>query len=237
MQMLKIHNSYSQNDLEHIDKLLRDYVEAEVEVGLYGPSLSNVGQVYKQREDKGRYIAAFLDLQLGSALLACDFFCADGVHCSICGRSSRQKRSPFESMSVSEFGDTFRWYNRLNSFTLRYRSQWDKIMGCLVLMYHSQSYASFIKAKSRKKKYRKIAENDFPSDAIDIVNIIEHQISRFDEAFRTPEAHGSGSIRKWVFSSQPAFDCKQIDLIVYWDLLQHTLDKIAAYMKIHSNKR
>jgi hypothetical protein len=63
------------------------------------------------------------------------------------------------------------------------------------------------------------------------------QITRFDDVFRTPEAHGAGSVRKWVLSGQSAFDTPQVDLVAYWNLLGLTMDQIAAGIRNDVKRR
>ena len=47
----------------------------------------------------------------------------------------------------------------LTSFSYRCRAFWDKYMGILVLMYATEHYDRFFKARSRKKTFMKIAGN------------------------------------------------------------------------------
>lgn len=221
-------------ELQQLDGLLQDYVESSVGVRLLGPTLKDTYTYSEGRPDQGRFVAAFLDLQLGSALLTCDFFGPHGIHQSLAGMRRGHCRSPLSS--AAEFTTTLHWHHALSGFILRYRSLWDKIMGCLVLMYQPRSYEKFLKADSRKKKFRRLA-SEFQAGAIDIVSIIDGQISRFDDIFRTPEAHGAGSIRKWTLSSEPAFETPQVDLVAYWNLFGETMERMAASIRSGAQMR
>ena len=95
-------------------------------------------------------------------------------------------------------------------------------MGFLILYFAPEEYESFANSKSKKKSFRRIAAE---IDALpqDYVNKILDFIEKFDNTFRTPEAHGTGSVRKWSLTMESFKDNPLIDLIGYWNIVNHTM--------------
>lgn len=85
-------------------------------------------------------------------------------------------------------------------FILRYRALWDKLMGFLVLLFKPNEYERFTKAKSRKNCFIKIAKEINCISEIFLLQI-ENILKDVDEKFRTQEAHGTGSLRNYTFST------------------------------------
>lgn len=50
-------------------------------------------------------------------------------------------------------------------------------------------------------------------------DLVEKHIAEFDELFRTPEAHGTGNLRNWVFSMAQMHENPQIELIHAWNVM------------------
>lgn len=132
------------------------------------------------------------------------------------------------------------------SFTYRCRAFWDKYMGLLVLMYAPDDYEKYCSAKSRKNKFRTICskwenfspeiqeslitalqmhsdplynefkdKDIFPDPFIDIFYTFVEQL---DNHYRTAEAHGTGSIRKWSLSMLPMEQSKDFGLVGHCNL-------------------
>lgn len=107
-----------------------------------------------------------------------------------------------------------------SSYVLRYRAIWDKIMGLVVLLLLPAQYDRFAGAKSRKRMFRQLAAS-MPLIPPTLVDQIETTISRFDGQFRTPEAHGTGVIRKWNYLLEASEDNPQLQLFQFWNVLNH----------------
>jgi hypothetical protein len=105
----------------------------------------------------------------------------------------------------------------MSSFVLRYRALWDKVLGLLVLLTAPRDYDRFASAKSRKKSFKRIVETSVPALQPIVGLLVELQ--RFDDHFRTAEAHGSGTLRKWTFSMHPLHQTPLVDLVGFWNLL------------------
>ena len=136
-----------------------------------------------------------------------------------------------------------------SAFSLRCRSFWDKYMGALVLFLSPDEYEKFCRAKSRKKKFKSIA-NSWQDLPIPIQDALIHCLQRapsykavflpfknkggifpdpfleifftwielLDNQYRTPEAHGTGTIRKWSLSMLPILESKDFNLFSHWNI-------------------
>ena len=82
-------------------------------------------------------------------------------------------------------------------FVLRYRALWDKIMGLLVVLLVPDRYEAFVKADSLKREFLKVVG---PTLALDVVENSIAMVQEFDDDFRTAEAHGSGRLRKLIYT-------------------------------------
>jgi hypothetical protein len=125
-----------------------------------------------------------------------------------------------------EFFARIDFHRVCSSFILRYRALWDKIMGFLVLTFIPQKYKDYENAKSRKRTFKKIVNTLIESDTEKhrVFNIFAEEIipilEGFDNVYRTPEAHGTGVLRKWSFSNLSFQDDPSFDLILdYWNFL------------------
>jgi hypothetical protein len=97
--------------------------------------------------------------------------------------------------------DTFRYQF---SFIVRYRALWQKFLGIAILRAFPDKYETFMKQTSKKKAFIKIVRDtlgDNEASSRLLQEIMDH-LKDFDEDFRTTEIHGTGRIRKWIFTSQ-----------------------------------
>jgi hypothetical protein len=118
-----------------------------------------------------------------------------------------------------------------NSFILRYRAIWDKIMGVIILVYDPSSYDSFLKSKSRRTKFARIAEKikKIPTDFIELVT---QRLESFENTFRTPEAHGTGRLRIYSFLVKEAPSNPEIELYGYHNFLVEVIVRLSVTLKI-----
>ena len=137
----------------------------------------------------------------------------------------------------------------LSSFTFRSRAFWDKYMGILVLIKDPENYQKYCKAKSRKKTFKKIAAewSDFPIKVqeallhtlqrheiyalskeqlkegtfypVTFLDVLFTYIEQLDNQYRTPEAHGTGVLRKWSLSMLPLEHSRDFDLLGHWNIV------------------
>lgn len=115
-----------------------------------------------------------------------------------------------------------------SAFILRYRAIWDKIMGFLLLLFSPEDYGGFSNSKSKKKAFRTAASKvrDIPDEFVtDLLLALE----KFDNVFRTPEAHGTGAFRKWSLTMEGFEGNPMLDLIGYWNFLNQSLLAIGGF--------
>lgn len=107
----------------------------------------------------------------------------------------------------------------ISAGVFRYRALFDKIMALFVLIGAPDQFERYDKARSKKRVFQKIAEEHFgipPEGVQKFVTFLED----FDNLFRTPEAHGSGSIKKWIFADKlPFMESGHADLLKYQNML------------------
>lgn len=106
----------------------------------------------------------------------------------------------------------------LNGFIMTNRAIWDKIMNVIVIRYGSSKEIKDIEGSGSKKKSKKELflklqpQLKYPPL---FSSVVKHILKNFDCTFRTPEAHGSGLLRKFTFSDHDFVD-PLIVLNLYW---------------------
>ncbi len=108
-----------------------------------------------------------------------------------------QKDSILEDVEMLSHSITV--LNSLSDYSFRMRALIDKIMGIIILLQLPKEYDSFRKARSRKKKFKKlIVENKIDSfcNLESFYNLVEY----LDNTFRTPEALSVGSLKKYALT-------------------------------------
>ncbi len=220
----------NQEDFEGYDAFLRRYVDEKAYVGLCAPPLGDAYNELCTRPDLNQLMAALFDLVLEMACLACDFFGPDGIWYAMTEPFSREKTNP--KRSYDDFREKMTLQRNVNAFVLRYRAQWDKVLGFLILLYFPKQYNKFVSAKSRKKEFTKLVASS-PVLQKEIVPLLEKQVADFDDRFRTPEAHGAGVLRKWLFSGNSIWDWDDptLHLVAYWNALAMVMQTLDTYIR------
>jgi hypothetical protein len=225
---MRISLPMNRDDFANYDMFLRRYVEEKAYVGLPAPSLGDAYDYLRSRPDPNRLMTALFDLVLEMACLACDFFSPEGLHFAITGRRSQQRTSP--ERSYEDFLEKMNLHRSMNAFVLRYRAQWDKILGFLVVLYFPDRYQEFVSAKSRKKAFIKLAASS-PVLQKEIIPLVKNQVANFDASFRASEAHGAGVLRKWLFSGDSILDTPTLDFVAYWNALGMVMQSLDTYIR------
>jgi hypothetical protein len=169
--------------------------------------------------------AAIFDIYINAGLLWID---AWELGCTANAEMKLKKSSASALESPELFKLRMNEHRHANSFVFRYRAIWDKIMGLFVLLAEPSRYESYIGAKSRKAAFRKICEKSesFPKDFGEQLSGI---LTSFDNAFRTPEAHGTGRLRKFTFALGDPIDRPTMELsLKYWNVLNEVLHQLGT---------
>ncbi|WP_157661280.1 hypothetical protein [Burkholderia ubonensis] len=187
-------------EIERIDKFLMEYSIEHLNVNIFHISLTKAYEYLNNDVHRGKIIASLLDIQ------------ATYLHLHIDNNlSMRAWQSGFRSLDSATplRAETYEWFKyqihslrSLNAFVLRYRSIWDKILSLLILIHAPQAYEGFQGAKSRKRAFKKIYDKNPFLPTLDMDNLLSH-IERFDNSYRTAEAHGTGVLRKKLLVDPP----------------------------------
>ncbi len=137
----------------------------------------------------GKIMASLVDLKLTWFFTDSDFFTASHVY------QDKLHFMRLPSHSHDEIAASrITFLNHANSFVLRCRAYWDKLMGLLVLVFKSDRYKQFEKAESRKETFQSIANSFLTPESIRSLMDLLELLNRH----RTPEAHATGCLRNWT---------------------------------------
>lgn len=155
-----------------------------------------------KKEYGSRIFMAILDLAISQTNCTCElddciriwnnYFPANNIY------GNTVQSSILESQSFFEGKLFFQRY--LNSFVFKFRAHWDKIMGLYFLVWKYDLYQKFIQARKKKKMFLDNFEGH-PMVDQEVVGYVKNELTLFDEDFRTHEAHGTGRLRKYAFTT------------------------------------
>lgn len=216
----------NREEVERFEALLGEYSQARSQIVLNHISLVKAWDQLHQREDGGRVFTALLDLYLTLHLVEFDLTNVGGTWNSLFSKGKLEGGSILDSQQ--KFFGKMDMHRFATSFVLRYRAIWDKLMGFFVLYFEPIKYDSFCKSKSKKKSFKNIAST---IDALpdEFIATILDRIEEFDNKFRTPEAHGTGAVRKWALTMEGMEGNPFMELFAHWNVLNvvlHTIGKI-----------
>lgn len=218
----------NRQEIEKFENFLEQYITKKAQVYPSHISLVNAYDLLQTRKDGGRIFMALFDLQLTFMLLSCD------MHNVLATWNKNFSKGKLEGGTILDSRDKFfgkMEMHRFNSsFVLRYRALWDKIMGFLVLYFKPDEYDKFYKGPSRKKRFKKIAK-EIPIITDGFINDIEEIITKFDNMFRTSEAHGSGVLRKWSFTMDLMIDNPLSELVSHDGIANQIMIKIGKLFR------
>jgi hypothetical protein len=203
-------------DIRRFERCLDDYMSLKTNGG--GVAHFSLAEAFGELQgdpDGPRIFAALIDVRISLALLFCD---------SIALGREANKTMPQALERVGKLTESQAFEIRMemhryaNSFILRFRSLWDKFMGLLVLRFAPQDYERFASSKSKKAAFRKImAHHSILPDGF--VSTAEGLIQKFDDSHRTPEAHGTGTLRKKSFAWNSHTESPPMALLGYWNFM------------------
>lgn len=177
--------------------------------------------------DGTKIFAAIFDIYINSSLVWLDTW---DLGCLISEMMCRKEINISALDSADVFALSMREHRYASSFVFRYRALWDKLMGLLVMLAEPAKYERYVSAQSRKRDFKKIcaASENIPNDLADqIFNVL----TKFDNDFRTPEAHGTGRLRKFTFAGgAPTVRIAAQLTMQYWNILNHFLHDVAVVL-------
>lgn len=187
----------SREEVVRFEYLLDSYVKSKAHNALQHISLTKAYDQLQGHENGGRLFSALLDIQINFVLLYLDIIAVGSTWNSQFSKGKLEGGSVLDS-EAKFFGKMD--IHRFNtSYILRYRAIWDKIMGLIVLEHAPSDYDAFSKSKSKKKTFKKILDK---CDQVspEFIYGVNDLLTNFDHTFRTAEAHGTGSLRKYSFT-------------------------------------
>jgi hypothetical protein len=212
--------------VDQFESMLGQYLRKKGDHPLPYIPLARVFEISQERESFRLFYAA-LDLKINLCYLGLDLkdYCKGPSR----GLEELKGMTPLDNEVAFEIrADVHR---ALSVYIFRYRAIWDKIFGFCILLLAPERYSEFRdKKKGRKKKFLEIMKAVPVSNPDELSRVLD-DLNVFEERFRTPEAHDTGSLRKWTFIVGDFFTPESMDLIFYWNMLIRTLDSITkAYL-------
>jgi hypothetical protein len=189
----------NREEVEKFDQFLINYYESKKTFRFHG--YLNLTKWFdyclSNKDYGGKIFISILDIKLN--LIFLDFEMTQAINTW----ESNFNKIPSKKISIIDnknyFNPSLNILENYSNFVLRYRALWDKIMGLIILDFAPEKYDNFRRSKSRKKQFRKLIDSSYHSLAIDIDRLFE-LIESFDNDYRTPEAHGTGTLRKWILN-------------------------------------
>lgn len=221
---------YSREGVIRFEQLLNDYMTERTGSPLNHISLTDAYDWLQFHPNPGQVFTVLLDIQINFSLLFLDVHAEGATWNRFFSKGKLEGGSILDS--YAKFSGKMDIHRFNTAYIFRYRAIWDKIMGLLVLLYAPDEYNNFTRAKSRKKCFKKLAEkHDFLNEGF--VKTLSDLITRFDDRFRTAEAHGSGFLRKYSFTMESMENHPEIELIDFWNKLNGF---IATFGQVFSSR-
>jgi hypothetical protein len=225
--MTNIKPSFKLNNREEVhkfEKLLTDYSTENSVREISYLNLLNIYDRLLTHENGENIFTAILDLKINLALLNYDNVAA------LRAWGGKINNELFSTDSILDSKEMFfqkmDLHRHNNAFIFRYRAVWDKIMGLLVLMHSPKDYERFLGARSRKKTFVKVAKTLPHLFDDESINAVTELLTKFDDEFRTPEAHATGRLRKFSFTIDIDNNPSEELIIDYWNMLIVALAEI-----------
>ena len=222
------------DDIRRFERCLDNYVKVQTNgANVAHFSLAEAFDDLQGQPHGGRMFAALTDLRISLALLYCDSI-ALGREANRTMPDALEKAGQLSESQAFEI--RMEIHCHANSFILRFRSLWDKFMGLLVLRFAAQDYDRFANSKSKKAAFRKImAQHGILPEGF--VSTAEGLVQKFDDTHRTPEAHGTGTLRKSSFAWTAHADSPPMALLGYWNFLNELMHVIGGVFDPSARER
>lgn len=214
----------TRSEVQQFESLFTDYVTTRANFALPYISLVDAFDTVASRNDSEKVFTALLDIFINIHLVWCDQIASGRAWTELVGNGK---------VDVTLLEDSGSFFSRMDmhrfstAYILRCRALWDKIMGFFILYFDPARYEEFAASKSKRRTFRKIAAagSYIPTECL---TLLDSLIGGFDDQFRSPEAHGTGSLRKWSLSHQAGINNPQISLIPSWNVIGLTLILIGS---------
>lgn len=229
-------NSFSLNSREDVMKfetLVNAYSQQKILFSLTHICLIDAYDFCQTRLDGSKLFAALLDIYINFLMLWSDSVSAGKAW----GCEDGMAASKYENGSIFDSEENFFRKMELHkyhtSFIFRYRALWDKAMGFSILFFIPNEYESFINSKSKRRSFKKIFSklDTYPNE---FFTFIDTHLDEFENKLRTPEAHGTGSLRKRSFITESIEESLLLEFSHYWNIMNgfmHVTGKLFSHFK------
>ncbi len=195
---------------------LDQYLEQRGVVPFHWVSLPDAWQFLLKHEAGSKAFALLMEVYLGAAALQQEL----KEIVEVLNEEIRGDQEP-----DSHFAARMHLHRVNSAYILRYRAVLDKIMSFIVLTAEPAEHKKFESAKSRKKRFLRIC-SESKRVSTTIGQYFGTLTTAFDSRYRTGEAHGGGSLRKWNFSDITSQGHPQEDMVWAWNSLHPLLTMI-----------
>jgi len=221
----------NRDDIEKFEERMNEYSDT-VPLGLVNHFLLlKAYDFISYREDRNRIIASLVDIKINVAFLSQDLTSIGADANELISLAKANNLQPHALDSKDTFIQRINFHRHISNFVTRYRALWDKIMGFFILFFLPCEYEHFIKAKSKKKKFKQVTSSIafFPND---YVISLDKLLEDFDNKYRTSEIHGTGTLRKVTFLNHAHIHSQMIN---YWSILNDHLHLIGSIFNFPSS--
>lgn len=206
----------TREDVQKFDEQLNAFRQKKAHTGFPSFCLLDAYDGLQGHEEFERLFTLACDMKSNAVLANIDLITAVKFINQYSRIEMPNNRRILDSSDHFEIGVSLLRFN--GAFIVRYRALWDKIFSFLILYGCPQRYKPFINAKgSRKKPFLSIARSESLLISADECQRICSLLERFEGEYRTPEVHGAGRLRTWVFGIDSINNTSQVDLMYYWN--------------------
>jgi hypothetical protein len=221
----------TREEVDRFSQLFSLYYRTHFQMAIEHISLLKAFDQFQSHQEPGRLFTAMLDVHINLNLVFAELQQVGGTWNKHFSKGKLEGGSVIDSKE--KFFGKMKIHQHSTAFVLRYRAIWDKLMGFLILAFLPARYDDFRRAKSRKRMFIKLAQSA-PEIGGEFAKQVSEVLDKFDQRFRTPEAHGTGALRKWTFTMDSMEKNPQVDLWGYWNALNNTTIAIAKLLNIHN---
>lgn len=175
-------------------------------------------------DDLSRRIALALEIKLGFIHTHYDLSSLAGLENKyLVPDIARKNYRPYEN--VQSFSIALRRSRSAFSLIARIRSVWDKTFLYVAMATEGADLVRRLQGQRSKRRFFFMHfAAGFESVTPEMVALASNALTKFEQDFRTPELHGFGNIRGWVFDSPSDwFSQHSSDLMEHWAVLSEFL--------------
>jgi DNA phosphorothioation-dependent restriction protein DptG len=175
------------------------------------------------------------DIKLATMQTFYDLQMVLGIQNKLVAADIRERFSPLSD--GESFATAFRQYRSAFGLIARVRSIWDKLFMYVGISVHGIDFLHETRnAKSKRRHFFRRFAAGIGSLSKEDVEKIRSSLDELENAFRTPELHGFGSLRQWAFSRRGDWDQHEIFAITgHWQTMHHYQSVIFGDVSTNQN--